>query len=160
MDRLAEKRTSQLGGSLAAPRVAIILTVSPPGHIDVKDERLASKFLVNQVFEFLQTVTETILKSWHHPAAAYARQVRNEIHCCQAANQRFFADHVFARFERGLDLARMKRWWCTNIDYIDIRPAADVVKAGANLLDAVFLGDRCSAFNLDVAEHLDSKELG
>ena len=74
MNRLAEQRTSQFGGSLAAPRVAIILAVSPPSHIDVKDKRLAGQLLIDQVFEFLEAVTETILKYWHHLAAGLARQ--------------------------------------------------------------------------------------
>jgi hypothetical protein len=160
MDRLAEQRTSQLGGSLAAPRVAILIAVSPPGHIDVKNERLAGELLVDQVFEFLQAVTKTILKYWHHQAAAFACQAGNEIHCRHTPNQGFFTNHVFARFECGLDLAGMKRWWCTNIDHVDIRPPADLVKAVANFLDTVFFGYRCGALNLDVTQHYDSKELG
>jgi hypothetical protein len=154
MNCLAEQRTSQFGGTLAAPRVTIIFAISPPGHIDVKDKRFAGQLLVDQVFEFLQAMTKSILKDRHHLATAFTSQTRNLIHLSKTPNEWFFTNHVFARLERRLNLAQMKSWRCTNIDYVDIGSAADLVKILGYFLDVVFCGDRGRSVEIEVANYL------
>src|SRR6201996_409809 len=54
----------------------------------------------------------------------------------------------------------MKPWRRTNIDYVDVGPPADFVKAVTYLRDAVFFGNGHRALNLNVAQHPDLKQLG
>jgi len=73
------------------------------------------------------------------------------IQLSQAADDRLFANNVFAGFDGAADLVKMKIRRGTDIDDIDVGATDRVFEIGEELWDCVFFGKRASALGIDVA---------
>src|SRR5262249_17357348 len=80
MNGVAEQGTPKLSSQLSAPWIGVVFPRSAPGHIHVKYKGFTREFLVNQVFELLQTVAKAILKNWHQRTTSFRCQTRKRIH--------------------------------------------------------------------------------
>jgi hypothetical protein len=69
----------------------------------------------------------------------------------QAADDRLFANNVFAGFDGAADLAKMKIRRGTDINDIDIVPTDRSFEISEELWDCVLLGKSASALGIDVA---------
>jgi hypothetical protein len=155
MNCVAEQGTPKFGSPPPAPGITVVFPRSPPGYVDVKDERFAREFPVNQEFELLQTVAKAILENRHQTATAFLSQTGKRIHGGQTGNEWLFANYVFPGIQRPRYLLQMQVGWRTDIDQIDIWSIARFRKTAGGLWNPVFFRYGHSALEIKVANYFD-----
>jgi hypothetical protein len=96
-------------------------------------------------------MAEPVLENRHNLSAGPMSEIFQLIQLSQVADDRLFANNVFAGFDGGADLAKMKIRRSTDIDDIDVGATDRVFEISEELWDCVFFGKRARALGIDVA---------